>query len=439
MLDDVHSSLLSQWLKKKIRESTYYRRKLKLLANCMSYGDLKKGVQIISNGQETRILGPRACQHSWACPECTARQMQKYSKRIAAALDALKNQGYAATMFTLTVFHTAQQSCEDTYFLLRKAWELMDKQKTWRRKKKDGTYYVNCGNWSRFYNEFNFNHHVKTLEVTYGKHGWHPHIHMLIWFKKEDLQKVADWEQRLNDEWAKCTDKAAQILYKNNPKQYEVRKFLESKETRDDAQHLGLHISKTESGKIKEWSSGDYLCGWGGENELTGLGMKTAKNDNMTPFQILEKAYELERTDIIKSHRLLELYMHFAWVVIKNRISRIAFSRTGLKKIISNWLQTETYKEALKKKKEYLNLKPFRNIAWFTSKQWSDICNSDNIYLIPLIKCFAKYEDDPIFGYGAFELISELMEVNNLSPPVWTKHPSIDYAKAFNDILEIAA
>lgn len=448
MLDDVHSALLAQWLKKKIRVHTYYQRKLKLLANCMTYGEPLRGVQVISNGQESRILGPRPCNHSWACPECTAKQMKKYSTRIAAAIDALAKKNYACTMFTLTVFHTTRQSCEDTYFLLRKAWEIMDKQKTWRRKKKDGTYYVNSGIWSQFHNEFKFTHHVKTLEVTYGKHGWHPHIHMLIWFKKSDLQKLADWEEKLNQEWNRCIDKAAQILYKDNLEQYEIRKFLESKETRDDYQHCGLHISKTEDGKIKRWSSGDYLCGWGGENELTGLGMKSARNDNMTPFQILEKAYELETTDITQSNQLLELYLHFAWVVIKNRISRIAFSRTGLKTIIDTHLQTEEFRSIIKKKKSTLGLKPFKNIAWFTSKQWHDICCSDNEYLIPLIKHFAKmpdtifydrYNSYEIGSLTAFDLICELCEANNVSPPLCNKHPTIDFAQAFNDKLEIAA
>lgn len=446
MNDDVHSAMLARWLKKKIRAHDYYHYKLRLLANCMHYAPPSHGVQVISNGDHTKILGPRPCNHSWACPECTAREMRKYSTRIAAALDALKAKGYAAAMFTFTIFHTINQSCEASFWILRKAWNLMDKQKTWRKKKKDGTYYINSGIWSQFNNEFQFTHSVKVLETTYGKHGWHPHIHMLIWFKKGDLQKLADWEQKLNEEWAKQVDKAAKMYYKENEQKYELRKFLESKTDRDDSQHLGVHISKFETKdgktKIKEWSSADYLCGWGGENELTGLGLKTARKDNMTPFQMLEKAHNLEHTDIVQSNRLIELYLHFAWTVIKDRISRIAFSRTGLKAIINTHLQTEEFKAVIKKKKESAHLKAFRNIVWFTSKQWSDICASDNIYLIPLIKIFAKVSPDPIIVNGVevacdfdFQLIAELLEANNISPPVIRKHPTMDMAQAFNELV----
>lgn len=446
MLDDVHSSMLAQWLKKKIRAHQYYSYKLRLLANCMTYADSKQGVQIISNGKDSRIIGPRPCNHSWACPECTARVMRKYSTRIAAAIDALAKKGYAATMFTFTVFHSAMMSCEDTFLLLNKAWYIFDKNKTWSKKRKEplkrkqhnnieGDTYKSGGTWSKFYQEFECNHTVKTLETTYGKHGWHPHIHMLIWVKNEDLQKLADWEEKLNEAWAVAVDKAAKIIYKDNEHSYEVRKFLEAKTDREDSGHLGLHISKTTDGKIKRWSSGDYLCGWGGENELTGLGMKTARKDNMSPFQMLEKAHELETTDIIQSNRLIELYLHFAYTVIKHRISRIQFSRTGLKAIIDTHLQTEEFKAVIKKKKERLSIAAYQNIAWFTKKQWCNICCSDNPYLIPLILHFAKIPEDPVFGTDGYYWICELCIANNLDPPCCTKHPAMDIAKSFNELI----
>lgn len=425
MLDDVFSSMLSQWLKKQIRKRPIWDKRLKLLANCMTYGDAYKGVQVISNGTETRILGARPCQHSWACPECTARKMAKYSTRIAAAIDALAKKGYSAAMFTMTVFHTNHQSCEDTYFLLRKAWELMDKQKTWRRKKKDGTYYVNSGRWSKFQNEFQFKHSVKTMEITFGEHGWHPHIHMLIWFKNADLQKLADWESTLIEEWNCQVDRAAKLLYGEQSDKYRIRKFLEAKTNRPDFEHLGLHISKTEEGKIRAISSADYLCGFGGENELTGLG-KIAHKGHMTPFQMLESAHNAK--DEQQREYLLNKYFEFAWAVIKNRISRIQFSRTGLKAIIDTHLQTEEFRSIIKKKKEKLSIAAFQNIAWFSSKQWHEISFNDNEYVIPLIKIFATYED-------GFNLICELLIANNLPPPVFQKSPAVDYAKLFNEII----
>lgn len=435
MLDDFYSSVLHTYLKNSINNSVYYHYKLRLLANCCTYGEIGKGVQVISNGKSTRILGVRPCKHSWACPECTAREMSTYSKKIAAGIDALYKQDLVPFMMTLTVFHTIQQDCEITYNILRKAWEIMDKQKTWRRKKKDGTYYVNAGAWSKFYNEFNCKHTVKTLEITYGQHGWHPHIHMLIWVPKSKLQDVAKHEENLQKLWEQCEDKAAKIAYQNHPEQYEIRKFLISKPTRNDYSHQGLYISKNDDGKIKAWSSGFYLCGWGGNNELTGLNMKEAHGKNMTPFQMLEKSYDLRYSNPIESKRLLEKYMYFAWVVIKNRISRVAFSRTGLRAIITNWLNSEEFKKILKKNINNQDIPLYHNVAWFSLKQWREICFTNDymhLPLIPLIRAFAKYEN----GY---ELICELMLVNGLSPPIAKSHPTIDWAQAFNDQAQLTA
>lgn len=433
MLDDFHSSVLVGYLKNKINNSDYYHYKLRLLANCCTYGELNGGVQIISNGTSTRILGVRPCNNSWACPECSAKQMSRYSKRIAAGIDALYKQNLVPFMMTLTIFHSVLQGCETTYNILRKAWELFDKSKTWKRKKKNSnTYYTSSGAWSQFYQEFHCNHTVKTLEITYGEHGWHPHIHMLIWVHKSKLQEVAKWEEKLQAHWENCEQKAA--IQFMTPKQNQIRKFLISKTDRADYNHNGLYISKTDDGKIKAWSSAFYLCGWGGNNELTGLHVKQAKGNNMTPLQILEKSYDLRYKDPIQSQRLAELYMHFAYVVIKNRISRVAFSRTGLKQIIDTWLQTETFKSILKKNAKK-DINPYHNVAWFNIKQWHEICFANDymhIPIIPLIKRFACYEN----GY---ELIIELLAVNGLPPPLAKQHPTINYAQYFNEKCELAA
>lgn len=440
MNDDFKSAYLHTFLKNEIRNNPEYHYKLRLLQNCMTYGEPYRGVQVISNGKETRILGPRACKNSWACPHCTATEMKKYATRIAAGIDALYKQDIVPFMMTLTVFHTAQHSCEQVFDLLRQSWITFDKCKMWRRKRKtplirkqknniEGDTYIKGTVWGNFYQKFKCTHTVRTLEVTHGKHGWHPHIHMLVWVHKDQLQEVAQYEESLNKFWESCVDRTAKKIF--TPEMYEVRKFLESKETRPDAEHKSLFISKNADGTIKRWSSGDYLCGWGGENELTGLNMKTARKDNKTPFEILEIACRAKGIDDETYQKHIQLYFDFAWTVLKNRISRVQFSRTGLKGIIDNWLQSEEFKAVIKKKKQQIAADPFHNVAWFTSSQWRTVTyinDYEGIPLIPLIIQFAKYDN----GY---ELICELMQVNNLSIPPSKKHPGIDIAAAFNALI----
>lgn len=445
--DDFQSSTLQYYLKNKINQSQHYHYRLRLLVNCCTYADNNAGVQIISNGKDSRIIGPRPCHHAWACPYCTAKKMAKYAKRIAAAIEALEQQNLVPIMITFTIFHTRSQSCEDSFAILRRAWELFDKNGRWTKKRTEqqkngrkqsnnvsGDNYIRSGAWTNFRHDFNITHSVKCLETTYGKHGWHPHMHALFWVPKDKLQNVAEYEESLLKRWLDCENSAAQKILK--PRQYEIRKFLYAKESRPDAEHKALYISKTPDGKIYRVHSGDYACGWAGEHEITGgtQTLKEARGDNMTPFQILQKAYLLEKRDKKQSNHLLRLFMNFAYTVKKNRISRIAFSRTGIKSIIDNFLQSNAGKEYLKKKVSQLNVAAYYNVAWFSKQQWSrltyinDYCN---IPLIPLIIRFATYEN-------GFSLIRELCIVNNLEPPQIQCNCN-DYASELNKLLNLSA
>lgn len=429
MFDDFQSHTLQHYLKNKINQSKVYHYKLRQLANCGVVGEITNGVHILSNGTDTRILGVKMCGHSWVCPACTAKKMAKYSRRVGAAIDALANQGYAAFMITFTIFHTKTMTCKQTYNLLRETFHTMTKKGNWKRKKKDNSgYYVSGGIWNNFIREFDIKHTIKTLEVTYGEHGWHPHIHMLFFVKKHRLQEIASWEEKLITYWNEHTDRVAKKMFQ--PKQYEVRKFLESKVNRPDAEHQSVYISKNDNGEILKVQSGDYLCGWGGNNELTGgtKCLKTAKKDNLTPLQMLQKAYDLEYLQPKQSRRYLRLYLHLAWFLISNRVHRIDFSRTGLNAITQNWINSEGYKELYKKKCQSLDVAPYHTVCWLTLRTWREVCYINDYLqfpIIPLIVRFATYDN----GY---DLICELFKVFDLSPPL-KNHSVYDLAEAFND------
>lgn len=431
--NDFESYQLQRYLKNLINSSPRYHYKLRVLANCGVVGDITNGVHVLSNGKESRILGVKMCGHSWACPACTARKMAKYSRRVGAAIEALAKQGLAAFMITFTIFHTKRQSCKESFDLLRNTWNKFDKAANWRRKRivkgknqinnVEGDYYKCNGVWANFKREFNIKHSIKALEVTYGEHGWHPHIHMIFFTEQHRLQEIAEWQNKLAKSWEEYEDREAKKLFKE--KRYEIRKFLQSKDTRPDAQHQGLYISIDEKGKIKRFDSGDYICGWGGNNEITGGSrqMKVARGTNLTPLQILQLSYDLQKINPKKSSWYGRLFMHFANIMLTNRIHRIDFSRTGLNAIVQNYINSEGYKEQWKKKCENLKIPRYHTVAWFSLQTWYNLCwindYKKGIPIIPLILRFATYEN----GY---ELISELFQVWNLPPPL-RKHPKPNY------------
>lgn len=435
---EIEDNRLHRFLKKAIISNPNWYSKLKTLLYCGSR-NIKvqggsNGVHIISNGKHTRILGIKRCEQSWVCPVCTAYEMRKHSQNIGAGITKLKEQDLVPIMITFTVFHTIQESAAEVLKVLKETFTKFTKNATWSRKKKNGDgYYESSGQWNQFYKYFEIKHNVKVMEVTYGKHGWHPHYHNLYWVPKSKLSEVAAWEEDLKAQWRKYEDDIAKKIF--SEEHYKLRcemyKRCDIKHTKQEGYTEGLYISKDAKGQARAMEAADYICGWGAEDELTGTdkkqaGLKKGKNGHYTLNEMLNRAYNGDE-------KLLEKYMEWAVLVISTRTHRIDYSRTGLKNLILEYKRTEAYRDCMKKKRTHIaaEIAPYHTVAYFKSEDWQEICWYDitsEVPIIELIICFAKYAN----GY---ELIKETMEVNNLPLP-YEKAPGVDMAELFNDMLE---
>lgn len=441
VFQEVEDYRLQRFLKKEIMKRPECYAKLKNILYCGARNIKLKGeaggVHIISNGTYTRILGIKYCQNSWCCPICTAREMRKHSQNIGAGISKLKEQGLVPIMITFTVFHTVQERADEVLKLLKDTFADFTKNAKWKRQKTDGTYYTSGGAWNQFYVEFGITHNVKVMEVTYGKHGWHPHFHNLYWVPKNRLSEIIEWEDDLKAQWRSFEDKHAKAIY--TEEHYKQRQEWYA---RCDIRHReetgfteGLFISKDSSGQAKAMEAADYICGWGGENELTGYDKKHAgtkcnnkKFKHYTLNEMLNEAYNNN------NQKLLERYLEWTCAVVSTRTHRIDYSRTGLKDLIMEYKRTEAYRECMKKKRTHIageNVTKYHTVAYFKSADWQEICwfnITSEIPILELIISFAKYAN----GY---DLIKEAMEVNNLPLPL-EKAPVVDYAELFNDMLE---
>lgn len=442
---EIEDTRLQRFLKKAIRTKPEYYSKLKTLLYCgarnIKVPGNNNGVHIISNGQHTRILGIKRCEQSWVCPVCTAREMRKHSQNIGAAIMKLKQDNLVPIMITFTIFHTVQETAKEVLTVLKNTFYDFTKNATWRRKKADGTYFQSGGAWNKFCTEFGIKHNVKVMEVTYGLHGWHPHFHNLYWVPKERLSEIASWEEDLKKQWRKFEDKNAKKIFTeehyNQRKEWYARCDIKHKASTGYTE--GLFISKDINGKARAMEAADYICGWGGEDELTGYDKKHAgaglkqgynKYSHFTLNEMLNEAY------YHGNKKYLERYLEWAILVISTKTHRIDYSRTGLKNLIMEYKRTEEYRDCMKKKRTHIageKVTKYRTVAYFKSEDWQEICwydieNEYDVPIIELIICFAKYAN----GY---DLIKEVMEINNLPIPL-KKAPGVDYAELFNDMLE---
>lgn len=443
--DDVADYKKLKAIKAKIGENLRLKVVLKSVYLCGSKVpkiNTVSAVAVVRNKKQAKFMGVSSCKSPWCCPVCTARKMAKYAAKMSSALDALKKKGFKAAMFTFTIPHTADFSCEESTEILYAAWKAFTVH--------GNTVLAAAKNdvFSNFAESTNHKHRVRVAEYTYGQKGWHPHFHCLFWFPADKFDKVLDWEERLNQRWLQLTERyTIRILSRRPEYSKENRSCIGTPQTnssvvvdnvptiQDGFSKLkarigimysklnngskGLWISKDNEGKIIEQNSSNYLCGWGGDKEITGnVTEKATHEGHQTWQQILDAA-------ISGDEESWKLFFEYATATRKYRHTRVNFSvHSGLCKIIAEYQNSEGYKEYLKKKNtEYRReVGIWKVVCFFSMQQWSSICERD---LEPEVLRRALQDD-------AFGEINKLLEEQRLGTAIQNERQAVKLEAMLN-------
>jgi len=117
--------------------------------------------------QAAHYGGLKTCGSVWACPICAARIQERRRLEIDQAIAWAEKSGWFAIMITFTFPHTQFQSLTDLLDRQAHAYRLLRQTRPWRALMK----------------RIDFQGLIRSLEVTHGQNGWHPHTHEL-WFVK---------------------------------------------------------------------------------------------------------------------------------------------------------------------------------------------------------------------------------------------------------------
>lgn len=368
---DILDYHLQHYLRRFIRRAPEeYQADLKSLRLCgQSVMAIHEAVYLLtSNKGQARFYGHNTCKNPFACPVCSAKMMEHYRSRIATAIELLKPK-YFGFMGSFAIPHLSFMSCKEVMEILNNTWAYC--RHTFKNGRKHGH------SFAQWKEDCQLTHHVKVLEHTWGKaHGWHAHYHCIFWIPRGFEKQAAYWEAELNEFWLK-TAKRETLKYW---KKHKLHTFiLESEGTYDNVLnrlyrpdkfwHKGVYFSKDKEGNLREVQSGDYLCGWGADNEVTGNIRKEATyKGHMTPYQILTAA---------KTDRAMEaLYIEFCLAV--RRFNRVRFSQTGINKLIDAYQKEHgRQSEIIQKKKADETPTRWSIVAYFDKLQWYELCCLD--------------------------------------------------------------
>lgn len=214
-------------------------------------------VQVLQSHQHgaAHYGGLIVCGSAWACPVCAAKIAERRRAEIAQAFDYAYNRlgGKKVVMVTLTFPHTAWQQLGPMLKQQSTALQKLRAGEPWRRVK-DRVGYVGL---------------IRSLEITHGANGWHPHTHE-CWIVDRDTDAAA-LRDTITRRWSASCRRAGILEPESEP----------------DFERHAVHVM--------DWASdSDYLQkqdqsrNWGADREIASG--STKRSAGRSPFALLDDA-----------------------------------------------------------------------------------------------------------------------------------------------------
>ena len=239
---------LNYWLFKDFDETGKRER----VANCGRVPVSKTGSVVAKRSPEgvASFSGYQTCGSIWGCPVCAAKIRQGRAEQIAEGLRAWLAQGNYVFAITLTMPHEFGMDLAPLFDCIMKSWEGV----------------LSGGARRRFWEAQSVFGTIRAFDLTYGKNGWHPHLHNLIFIEntgQDKAQLEKDVREYFETRWSQSVEN--QGFGKVN-----VEKGVDVRPVKDEA-GIGTYVSKVSF-------------------ELTRSDKKEAKKGGLNQWQLLREA-----------------------------------------------------------------------------------------------------------------------------------------------------
>lgn len=208
--------------------------------------------------------GLATCGSPWVCPVCSAKIAAHRMADLTAGVTSWTGRGGRLAMLTLTLRHRKGQKLADLWDSVSRAWRRL----------------VRSGSYRRLVTGMGVAGYVRATEVTYGRHGWHVHFHVLYFLRDTGImaELLASDRARLVDLWVNAVGAEGRTARVEGQ---DFRLFLGDGEAlRAGAEYL-VKSTYTDRGVGAEVAGGAY---------------KLARQGGDTPFGIGARLVEAQET-----------------------------------------------------------------------------------------------------------------------------------------------
>lgn len=206
---------------------------------------------MVDNAGVSHYAGLETCGSIWACPVCSAKIRNTRAQQIATAAGNWHRAGNSVLMVTFTAPHDLGMPLADLLPVIAKSFSSVIAGRPWLRLKA----------------QVPIVGQIRSVEVTHGANGWHPHLHVLVFITGQlDAAQLAAVGIHVRSKWSSFITRAG---YRPPSELHGVKIDVCT-----SAAEAGLYIAKTQDGR----SPG---------NELARSDLKSGKAGHRTPFEIL--------------------------------------------------------------------------------------------------------------------------------------------------------
>jgi hypothetical protein len=216
-------------------------------------------VALVDNAGVGHFSGLETCGRVWVCPVCGGKIRARRGEDIAEGVGTWLVKGGGALFLTATLPHDQGDVLEVTLGLLVRGWKALwggHSAKKWR--KRLGI----VGN-------------IKSVEITVGDNGWHPHIHAVIILDKPvDLLngRLGEWVPWLKAQWDRF------LLREGWRLAHHLKGIDVLPVSVGSAAQLAAYVTKIQDGSYG---------GKGLGNEMARADLKRGKQGSRTPLEVL--------------------------------------------------------------------------------------------------------------------------------------------------------
>ena len=150
-------------------------------ANCgrirVSASDDSRVQAKISDQGVAHLSGYQMCGSVWACPQCGAKIRRHRGDQIADAMRKWLAMGGRCYMVTPTMWHHKGMALDETFGAIMGAW-----RSAFQGRAKEELIAMGYAGF------------VRAFDLTVGEHGWHPHIHAVIFIHSQETADQEDAE-----------------------------------------------------------------------------------------------------------------------------------------------------------------------------------------------------------------------------------------------------